>query len=58
MDPALRLSCEELLELPYFQEEGAANRGRDGDRPGRRHDKGTRRRQAGVCTKGCYEWKQ
>lgn len=51
MDPSLRLSCEELLELPYFQEEGGANWGRDGERPGRRHDKGSRRRQAGVGMK-------
>lgn len=51
MDPSLRLSCEELLELPYFQEEGGANWGRDGERPGRRHDKGSRRRQAGVSIK-------
>uniref|UniRef100_A0A3Q0SZN6 cyclin-dependent kinase n=1 Tax=Amphilophus citrinellus TaxID=61819 RepID=A0A3Q0SZN6_AMPCI len=48
MDPSLRLSCEELLELPYFQEEGGANWGREGERPGRRHDRGSRRRQAGV----------
>lgn len=48
MDPSLRLSCEELLELPYFQEDGGGNWGRDGERPGRRHDKGSRRRQAGV----------
>ncbi|XP_029373402.1 cyclin-dependent kinase-like 1 isoform X2 [Echeneis naucrates] len=48
MDPSLRLSCEELLELSYFQEEGGANWPRDGERPGRRHDKGTRRRQAGA----------
>lgn len=51
MDPSLRLSCEELLELPYFQEEGGANWGREGERPGRRHDKGSRRRQAGVSVK-------
>ncbi|KAG7217600.1 hypothetical protein INR49_021286 [Caranx melampygus] len=48
MDPSLRLSCEELLELPYFQEEGGVNWGRESERPGRRHDKGTRRRQAGA----------
>jgi len=47
MDPSLRLSCEELLEMPYFQEEGA-NWGRESERPGRRHDKGSRRRQPGV----------
>ncbi|XP_046891861.1 cyclin-dependent kinase-like 1 isoform X2 [Hypomesus transpacificus] len=47
MDPSLRLSCEELLELPYFQEDGGGSWGREGERPGRRHDKGTRRRQAG-----------
>lgn len=51
MDPSLRLSCEELLELPYFQEEGGANWGRDGERLGRRHDKASRRRQAGVSMK-------
>ncbi|KAM6973080.1 cyclin-dependent kinase-like 1 isoform 2-T2 [Aplochiton taeniatus] len=49
MNPSLRLSCEEILELPYLQEEGGANWGREGERPGRRHDKGTRRRQPGVC---------
>ncbi|KAI3354021.1 hypothetical protein L3Q82_018581 [Scortum barcoo] len=48
MDPSLRLSCEELLELPYFQDEGGANWGREGERLGRRHDKGSRRRQAGA----------
>lgn len=48
MDPSLRLSCEELLELPYFQEEGGLNYGREGERLGRRHDRGSRRRQAGV----------
>ncbi|XP_027900468.1 cyclin-dependent kinase-like 1 isoform X3 [Xiphophorus couchianus] len=48
MDPSLRLSCEELLELPYFQDEGGANWGREVERPGRRHDKASRRRQAGV----------
>ncbi|XP_030263901.1 cyclin-dependent kinase-like 1 [Sparus aurata] len=48
MDPSLRLSCEELLELPYLQEEGGANWGRDGERLGRRHDKASRRRQAGA----------
>ncbi|XP_035240567.1 cyclin-dependent kinase-like 1 isoform X2 [Anguilla anguilla] len=47
MDPSLRLSCEELLALPYFQEEGGGPWGRDGERPGRRHDKCPRRRQAG-----------
>ncbi|XP_055751160.1 cyclin-dependent kinase-like 1 isoform X2 [Salvelinus fontinalis] len=48
MDPLLRLSCEELLELPYFQEEGGASWGREGDCPGRRHDnKNSRRRQVG-----------
>ncbi|KAG9348366.1 hypothetical protein JZ751_002101 [Albula glossodonta] len=46
MDPSLRLSCEELLALPYFQEEGGTW-GRDGERPGRRHEKGVRRRQPG-----------
>lgn len=51
MDPSLRLSCEELLELPYFGEEGGANWGRESERPGRRHDKGSRRRQAGVSVK-------
>lgn len=51
MDPSLRLSCEELLELPYFQEEAGASWGRDGERPVRRHDKGSRRRQAGVGMK-------
>ncbi|KAJ3590852.1 hypothetical protein NHX12_008800 [Muraenolepis orangiensis] len=45
MDPSLRLSCEALLELPYFQEEGASW---GGERPGRRSDKGSRRRQAGA----------
>ncbi|XP_032400788.1 cyclin-dependent kinase-like 1 isoform X1 [Xiphophorus hellerii] len=50
MDPSLRLSCEELLELPYFQDEGGANWGREVERPGRRHDKASRRRQAGVKT--------
>ncbi|XP_030237918.1 cyclin-dependent kinase-like 1 [Gadus morhua] len=48
MDPCLRLSCEAILELPYFQEEGAAPWGREGERPGRRSDKGSRRRQAGA----------
>lgn len=48
MDPSLRLSCEELLELPYFQEEGGASWGRESERPARRHDKGPRRRQPGV----------
>uniref|UniRef100_UPI0037E879FF cyclin-dependent kinase-like 1 n=1 Tax=Semicossyphus pulcher TaxID=241346 RepID=UPI0037E879FF len=48
MDPSLRLSCEELLELPYFQEEGGANWGRESERPGRRHDKVSRRRQPGA----------
>lgn len=48
MDPSQRLSCEELLELPYFQEEGGANWGREGERTGRRHEKGSRRRQPGV----------
>ncbi|XP_008424755.1 cyclin-dependent kinase-like 1 isoform X2 [Poecilia reticulata] len=48
MDPSLRLSCEELLELPYFQDEAGANWGREVERPGRRHDKASRRRQAGV----------
>nr|XP_020461235.1 cyclin-dependent kinase-like 4 isoform X2 [Monopterus albus] len=48
MDPSLRLSCEELLELPYFQEEGGGNWGRECERPGRRQDKGFRRRQAGA----------
>ncbi|MED6242430.1 Cyclin-dependent kinase-like 1 [Ataeniobius toweri] len=48
MDPSLRLSCEELLELPYFQDQGAANWGREVERPGRRHDRASRRRQAGV----------
>lgn len=48
MDPPQRLSCEELLELPYFQEEGGANWGREGERTGRRHEKGSRRRQPGV----------
>lgn len=47
MDPSLRLSCEELLAFPYFQDE-AANWGREIERPGRRHDKVCRRRQAGV----------
>lgn len=51
MDPSLRLSCEELLELPYFQEEAGASWGRDGERLGRRHDKVSRRRQAGVGMK-------
>uniref|UniRef100_A0A3Q3JJ19 Protein kinase domain-containing protein n=1 Tax=Monopterus albus TaxID=43700 RepID=A0A3Q3JJ19_MONAL len=51
MDPSLRLSCEELLELPYFQEEGGGNWGRECERPGRRQDKGFRRRQAGVSMK-------
>lgn len=50
MDPSLRLSCEELLELPYFGEE-VASWGRESERPGRRHDKGSRRRQAGVSVK-------
>ncbi|CAM9161105.1 unnamed protein product [Lampetra planeri] len=45
MDPSLRLSCEGLLELPYFQEDGW---GRETERPGRRHDRGSRRRQAGY----------
>lgn len=48
MDPSFRLSCEELLELPYFREEGGPNCGREGERTGRRHDKGSRRRQHGV----------
>ncbi|XP_075892754.1 cyclin-dependent kinase-like 1 isoform X3 [Nelusetta ayraudi] len=48
MDPSQRLSCEELLELPYFQEEGGANWGREGERTGRRHEKGSRRRQPGA----------
>ncbi|KAK7883054.1 hypothetical protein WMY93_029228 [Mugilogobius chulae] len=47
MDPSLRRSCEEILELPYFQEDGA-NWAREIERPGRRHDKGSRRRQAGA----------
>lgn len=51
MDPSLRLSCEELLELPYFQEEGGASWGRESERPARRHDKGSRRRQPGVSEK-------
>lgn len=50
MDPSLRLSCEELLELHYFGEE-VASWGRESERPGRRHDKGSRRRQAGVSVK-------
>jgi len=48
MDPSLRLSCEALLELPYFQEAGPGPWGREAERPGRRSDKGSRRRQAGV----------
>lgn len=55
MDPSLRLSCEELLELPYFQEEVGANWGREGERTGRRHEKGSRRRQAGVSKNGNVE---
>ncbi|XP_054883876.1 cyclin-dependent kinase-like 1 isoform X2 [Poeciliopsis prolifica] len=48
MDPSLRLSCQELLELPYFQDVGGATWSREVERPGRRHDKASRRRQAGV----------
>ncbi|XP_061639099.1 cyclin-dependent kinase-like 1 isoform X2 [Phyllopteryx taeniolatus] len=49
MDPSLRLSCEELLVLPYIHEDGAAGWPREGEnRPGRRHDKGPRRRQTGA----------
>ncbi|XP_023662995.1 cyclin-dependent kinase-like 1 isoform X1 [Paramormyrops kingsleyae] len=48
MDPSLRLSCEELLALPYFHEEGGASWGREGERAGRRHDRGPRRRQPGL----------
>ncbi|XP_024133448.1 cyclin-dependent kinase-like 1 isoform X4 [Oryzias melastigma] len=48
MDPSLRLSCEELLELPYFQEEAGIGWGREAERPGRRFDRGSRRRHAGV----------
>ncbi|XP_022534793.1 cyclin-dependent kinase-like 1 isoform X2 [Astyanax mexicanus] len=48
MDPAGRLSCEELLELTYFQEEGGAGWGREVERPGRRHERGTRRRMPGM----------
>lgn len=51
MDPSLRMSCEELLELPYFQEEAGASWGRESERPARRHDKGSRRRQPGVSVK-------
>ncbi|KAL4647684.1 cyclin-dependent kinase-like 1 isoform X2 [Arapaima gigas] len=47
MDPSLRLSCEELLELPYFQEEGGCSWVREEERPGKRHDKGLRRRKLG-----------
>ncbi|XP_051935016.1 cyclin-dependent kinase-like 1 isoform X1 [Hippocampus zosterae] len=46
MDPSLRLSCEELLELPYIHEEGGTAWAREGEqRPMRRHDKGPRRKQ-------------
>ncbi|XP_020563690.2 cyclin-dependent kinase-like 1 isoform X4 [Oryzias latipes] len=48
MDPSLRLSCQELLELPYFQEEAGVGWGREAERPGRRFDRGFRRRQAGA----------
>ncbi|XP_024133450.1 cyclin-dependent kinase-like 1 isoform X6 [Oryzias melastigma] len=48
MDPSLRLSCEELLELPYFQEEAGIGWGREAERPGRRFDRGSRRRHAGA----------
>ncbi|PWA22365.1 hypothetical protein CCH79_00018232, partial [Gambusia affinis] len=48
MDPSLRMSCGELLELPYFQDEAGNHWGREVERPGRRHDKASRRRQAGV----------
>ncbi|XP_016088296.1 cyclin-dependent kinase-like 1 [Sinocyclocheilus grahami] len=44
MDPSGRLSCEELLELPYFQEDGGTGWGRETDRLPRRYEKGTRRR--------------
>lgn len=48
MDPAERLTCEELLELPYFQDESGVGWGRESDRPMRRHEKGARRRVPGV----------
>jgi len=48
MDPSGRLSCEELLELPYFQEDGGTGWGRENDRLGRRYEKGIRRRPPGV----------
>ncbi|KAG7264174.1 hypothetical protein CRUP_010699 [Coryphaenoides rupestris] len=37
-----------LLELPYFQEDGPGSWGREAERPGRRSDKGSRRRQTGA----------
>lgn len=48
MDPAERLTCEELLELPYFQDEGGVGWGRESERPTRRREKGARRRVPGV----------
>ncbi|GAA6095458.1 cyclin-dependent kinase-like 1 isoform X2 [Tachysurus ichikawai] len=48
MDPVERLTCEELLELPYFQDEGGVGWGRESDRPTRRHEKGARRRVPGA----------
>uniref|UniRef100_A0A3Q2YNC6 mitogen-activated protein kinase n=1 Tax=Hippocampus comes TaxID=109280 RepID=A0A3Q2YNC6_HIPCM len=46
MDPSLRLSCEELLALPYIHEEGGTAWAREGEqRLMRRHDKGPRRKQ-------------
>ncbi|XP_069042600.1 cyclin-dependent kinase-like 1 isoform X2 [Lepisosteus oculatus] len=43
MDPALRLTCEELLELPYFESQGGEEEGG----AGRRQERGTRRRAPG-----------
>lgn len=48
MDPSGRLSCEELLELPYFQEDGGTGWGRETDRLPRRYEKGMRRRAPAV----------
>uniref|UniRef100_W5N9Z4 Protein kinase domain-containing protein n=1 Tax=Lepisosteus oculatus TaxID=7918 RepID=W5N9Z4_LEPOC len=48
MDPALRLTCEELLELPYFESQGGEEEGG----AGRRQERGTRRRAPGVRRQG------
>ncbi|KAL1260106.1 hypothetical protein QQF64_007933 [Cirrhinus molitorella] len=44
MDPSGRLSCEEILELPYFQEDGGTGWSKESDRLPKRYEKGTRRR--------------